>query len=348
MFTPVLAQFYEDHKDDDPNDLEIIFVSSDRDNITFSSYYKSMPWLAIPFDDRNKKDSISRRFGIRGIPSLVVLDSISGHIISQTHAREEVSKCLGDTKSVITAWLNKLPPVSIDMIQSIEESLRIDQEEALKEIEASSQGKHLYRQQASPALDDEVNRRTLLFYLYYYVVTNNATFNNFLMLKVNVDPSIRIKQIFQQLVEKGNNPNTAAAEALQISYSEDVALEETKSSGSNPQTVVEGVLSTSKNDPFDSFLLINSKDSLSQLLKIVNKYIGNCQREPFNSKFRTVKVNNKILSAIVSMPQGLKLMTTLGFGLYSTSDNFFVTIPLAADLEKMSEIAKEAEERVIR
>ena len=35
--------------------LEIIFVSSDRDEEGFDEYFGEMPWLALPFDNREKK-----------------------------------------------------------------------------------------------------------------------------------------------------------------------------------------------------------------------------------------------------------------------------------------------------
>ena len=42
-FTPLLIDFYNTNKDE----LEIIFLSSDRDEESFSSYYGKMPWLAM-------------------------------------------------------------------------------------------------------------------------------------------------------------------------------------------------------------------------------------------------------------------------------------------------------------
>ena len=42
-FSPVLINFYNTVKDD----IEVIFVSSDRDEKSFSDYYGKMPWLAM-------------------------------------------------------------------------------------------------------------------------------------------------------------------------------------------------------------------------------------------------------------------------------------------------------------
>ena len=42
-FTPVLAQFYEEVNKDGKK-LEIIFVTSDRDEASFKEYFALMPW----------------------------------------------------------------------------------------------------------------------------------------------------------------------------------------------------------------------------------------------------------------------------------------------------------------
>ncbi len=52
-FTPVLADFYTQHQKD--LNLEIVFVSSDRDENDFNNYYKDMPWLCLKYEDRELK-----------------------------------------------------------------------------------------------------------------------------------------------------------------------------------------------------------------------------------------------------------------------------------------------------
>merc|ERR1711920_567331 len=53
--------------------FETVFVSSDRDEAGFKEYYGEMPWLALPFDQRDLKESLSKKFKISGIPALIVL-----------------------------------------------------------------------------------------------------------------------------------------------------------------------------------------------------------------------------------------------------------------------------------
>jgi nucleoredoxin len=72
-FTPKLAEWYK--KDLKDKGLEVVFVSSDRDQESFKEYFGEQPWLALPFEDRARKDSLSKKFKVQGIPSLVIVDS---------------------------------------------------------------------------------------------------------------------------------------------------------------------------------------------------------------------------------------------------------------------------------
>ena len=54
-FTPVLAEFYKKWVEEEGKSLEIVFVSSDRDQEAFDEYYNSMPWAALKFEFRDEK-----------------------------------------------------------------------------------------------------------------------------------------------------------------------------------------------------------------------------------------------------------------------------------------------------
>eukprot|EP00494_Astrolonche_serrata_P006557 UN06581 len=73
QFTPELAKYYKKMKEL-KKPFEIVFCSSDRDQKSFDEYYKTMPWMAIPYKYRDMKDALSERFGIRGIPALIIVD----------------------------------------------------------------------------------------------------------------------------------------------------------------------------------------------------------------------------------------------------------------------------------
>jgi len=91
-FTPLLSSWYNDFKQNHANgmELEIIFVSSDRDNTSFDEYFAEMPWLALPFEARDLKAKLSSQFGVKGIPTLVFLTD-QGEIITK-NGRDIVSR----------------------------------------------------------------------------------------------------------------------------------------------------------------------------------------------------------------------------------------------------------------
>jgi nucleoredoxin len=70
-FTPQLAQMYNDTFKS--KGMEIVFVSSDKDDESFREYFAEMPWLAVPYSERDLKAELSKKYKVQGIPSLVIL-----------------------------------------------------------------------------------------------------------------------------------------------------------------------------------------------------------------------------------------------------------------------------------
>lgn len=87
-FTPLLADAYKDWKKDGKK-IEIIFVTSDKDEDSFAAYFKEMPWLAIPKSNVDAISELKAKFKVSGIPKLVILDK-SGKIIDD-NARSTVT-----------------------------------------------------------------------------------------------------------------------------------------------------------------------------------------------------------------------------------------------------------------
>lgn len=70
-FIPLLVQVYNTLKST-RKDLEIIFISFDRDEDGFKQHFNCMPWLAVPFDD-NVKKKLSSFYHVDHIPSFIPL-----------------------------------------------------------------------------------------------------------------------------------------------------------------------------------------------------------------------------------------------------------------------------------
>lgn len=95
-FTPQLVEFRDAHADE----FEVVFVSSDKDLDTQKSYMTEygMKWPAIPQTDAAGKE-LSRKYGVRGIPTLVVLGA-DGSTISKD-ARMDVAR---DAENALAKW----------------------------------------------------------------------------------------------------------------------------------------------------------------------------------------------------------------------------------------------------
>ena len=89
-FTPQLALFYE-LVNESSHQLDIIYVSSDNSLGEFNEYFATMPWLALPFEERNRARGLSWKFGADGIPLLVLIDN-NGKKKSITCRADVISK----------------------------------------------------------------------------------------------------------------------------------------------------------------------------------------------------------------------------------------------------------------
>lgn len=86
QFTPQLIESYTKHLQ--PKGFQCVLVSSDHDEAAFSEYHSKMPWLALPYEDRSRKEALSAQFGVRTIPTLALVDP-EGKTIT-TEARDAV------------------------------------------------------------------------------------------------------------------------------------------------------------------------------------------------------------------------------------------------------------------
>lgn len=102
-FTPVLVDFYNQVKALGPDELEVVFVSSDQDQAQFDGYYASMTYTALPFDNRALKQKLGDKYGVRGIPTLIVLDGRDGHVVDAA-ARGSVSSHASNPKAALDEW----------------------------------------------------------------------------------------------------------------------------------------------------------------------------------------------------------------------------------------------------
>ena len=101
QFTPKLVKFRDEMVKNNKK-FEIVFISFDRSEKDMQGYMKDtkMQWLAVPFNDTRK--SISGKYGISGIPSLVILGPDGSTITN--NGRGDVTAHPGNAFNM---WANK-------------------------------------------------------------------------------------------------------------------------------------------------------------------------------------------------------------------------------------------------
>lgn len=81
QFTPKLASWYQTlQSSGGKKTAEIVFLSADHDERGFREYYRSMPWLAVDYED-DVREELMGKIGVRGIPHLTVLDGRTGRVL---------------------------------------------------------------------------------------------------------------------------------------------------------------------------------------------------------------------------------------------------------------------------
>lgn len=309
-FTPMLAEMYEHLKEHRPtHGLEIVFVSSDRDQQSYNQYFASMPWQAIPFENLQfVKQRLNTTYGVRGIPSFVVLDAVSGQVVvSANESRQAVAMaCRGGEQQIeamLDSWLQRTPQESKEILSMLELSCQ----EATDETSSVDQAPNSYLCASEPYVDKPI------------------------------DAAARIKELFEALVAGGGDPTSSAANAIGMVAEEQKSGRKLQPGSFNGASIEAGVPLLS--EPLDEALAWcserNSTNDVVGVLKTASKYLKNAKKEPWSSKFRSFKLSNKIADQVSRVEGGLGLLQGLGFEVYSTNQDFRAMIPLSTDLEHM-------------
>lgn len=311
----MLAEMYAHLKDHRPaHGLEIVFVSSDRDAASFGNYYGSMPWQAIPFEQLQLvKASLNMTYGVRGIPSLVILDAVSGQVVvPPDESRQAVAlACRGGEQQIeelLDSWLQRVPQ---------------DTKEMLAMLELSCKEEKADKSTPSDAAENP------------YLVAEPAKFSS------AVDAAgARIKEFFDKLVAEGNDPTSAAAKAIGL------VAEEQKTGNKLPSGSLHGmstrmgpILESSKlDDAIARAIEWNSPSVVADALATALKYLKNAAKEPWSPKFRHFRLSNKVADQVTRVEGGIAILRSLGFEVVGSSQEFKATIPVSVDLEGICQL----------
>jgi thiol-disulfide isomerase/thioredoxin len=157
-FTPQLAKCYTELKDAG-KDFQVVFVSSDKDEESFKEYMQDMPWVAVPFAERDLKKDLNSAFEVQGIPTLILLKP-DGTLIT-SNGREAV-----DYGAEYFPWgSEELEKGQADAKRKADEKKTFALEKEIKDLEAqaASGGPVLKRLRGTPgtALSHDLVDRTV-------------------------------------------------------------------------------------------------------------------------------------------------------------------------------------------
>lgn len=103
LFTKTLEKRFYEEVNADGIVAEVIFVTDDRAPDHFERNFSKMPWLAIPYADEHKKQTLKSRFGVCEIPTLVVISANSCELITHD-GRDHIL----DGKAAIKNWTDSM------------------------------------------------------------------------------------------------------------------------------------------------------------------------------------------------------------------------------------------------
>jgi len=82
--------------------MDIIFVSSDKDEAAFNNYFSPMPWKALPFPDRTLQIKLATKFKLNGFrSSLVLIDPKTGKRSANARSRRLLFPLGPNTQAVL-------------------------------------------------------------------------------------------------------------------------------------------------------------------------------------------------------------------------------------------------------
>jgi hypothetical protein len=330
----MLVEMYDVLKEAFPtHGLEMVFVTSDRDAMSFGQYFATMPWLSIPFENvAAYKQMLSFTYGVQGIPSLVVLDSISGQIVApNSETRHQiVQACRGGDAAIETMfqhmWLDRVPAESKQLLDMLQLSCH-EVEDAL----------HHKKAEEEEAL-------------------NNKMLDTYLVRKEFQEAEERWNTLVAQLMEDGVEAEEAeeSARAIEeISNSEQTGDDDGDGNSLLEAGPLNGVFTRRELDDAMSLTLRDKssalfhaeriakasgrRDTVVSVLSAALKYLDNCLKKPWNTKYRQFQLGNKFADRVTQVPGGLLLLQSLGFDVHGTCDDFICTIPIYADAQAMRE-----------
>ncbi|XP_078080827.1 nucleoredoxin [Mustelus asterias] len=84
QFNAALGDFYSRFKQGEHGEqLEVVFISSEEEHKPWQEFVGQMPWLVLPFQDKERKMKLWTKYKVTNIPSLIFIEGNTGRIVSR-------------------------------------------------------------------------------------------------------------------------------------------------------------------------------------------------------------------------------------------------------------------------
>lgn len=109
-FTPRLAQWYAEAAA--KHSVEVVYISCDVDEDGFAAHFDKMPWLAVPFTDRERATQLRTSLGVTSIPSVVLFgsDGVQQSSDATLRALPGLPQVVADTDGAVATSHSPLRP----------------------------------------------------------------------------------------------------------------------------------------------------------------------------------------------------------------------------------------------
>lgn len=103
--TPLLISMYNEINEKGKK-LEVIFFSFDQNEEQYFEYVESMPWISLPFTQTEKRNTLMQKYGVRGIPSLQIVNKKGDAVFDDAVSHFFMNK--KKHEEIYTAWKNAI------------------------------------------------------------------------------------------------------------------------------------------------------------------------------------------------------------------------------------------------
>lgn len=324
-FTPVLADAYAELIEAG-EDVEVVYVPGDRSEDEMMKYFRELhgDWLALPMGDAAFARSLKERYGVSGIPSLVVVQN-DGEVIDADARGAVQSRGPASFAAWKRAW--RAPAFGTEG-QALGGGGGVSR---LVAAAVPQVGGHGHRAATSHADEDQALAAALAASMQSATVANARQASSYdedaalaQALAASLQPSPALSRTSTETARLARSQSDEERErrgiAQMVAAAEQADL---RSSEAELQVAAIETQQLQMDSAIARLTAENSEAVVRAAIALLVKIMSNIRDKPDVAKFRKIRKDNKQISGQVLVARGaLALLTAVGFD--STADGFLL------------------------